>query len=1072
MNQKKIRINSKKKGNSLEENLKKLMTLALKEWGFEPIEIRIQKSGSQFGKDSITRWVEVKGKIHIGFDWCIEAKNYGDLTKSGIIVPEKIRSKRDQIYNSQVPLHCWCIISPFGDVDNGFREDVDTNRYPFKTVLWTRDHQIERLIACFPEVYKDIYKIDPTITTEERKRILSVWKQQIIKATKEGKKLREGFTTNSSSTIKTPGDKTPEMAQELGKKTVEREIYTSGTKPLSTTSKSVSEGVQRVAIHEEMDKAKELLDKGRVSEAKVEYFKILGKIEDKSGYEIELAKINNNLGVIFHIEGDLDKAADYFKKAIGFDKDFTIAAKNLASLYIARSTLLKEEDSKRELGKAETILKPLLETPKNPNPDVIQVMLKLIKVREGLQGVNKFIQENEKKYNQLFTKNDNIVLTLGQIYLEFHNLDKALEYANLSVELNSDPDSLLLRGRVLLAIALEKDAKPYTQSYGDITPEFNETATLKKAKADFDKAFSIAQEQDLVMYYNEALYLMNVVRSWLKEAPLDISLPREAELYFKESFGDKFIEVSQAFRRKEYETSYTLLKSLPEFEKMGYEELRRIARAYLYNGQPEIAKHIFSKIEEEAIKKKDVTHYLDMSMVYALLGDKNNTFIAAGKAKDMAEGEYRKVVFSHYGAVMLRYANEEGGDRLLENALQFEKEFPEIPILERIDFEKEKDKVIKIVQDRQKWAQEIKDKFRKNPIPSYFLQKTFNKPFISVWKGRDPEMPIEFTSPEPSFIQELEENFAASDTLVFDYLSLLTLARLNLLNDLEKLKHKLQVSFNLFQKIQEELLQEEDVNLRKVWEFLRKSSGIELIKDIPKIDLKEDRLSEIFEEWFIDTLKLGKRPKTVVVTDDLRIIKFLRSQEVKSINSWLILQKIRDLGLLDPKMYSKALGKLAECFYTFISFNGEDLFEIAAEDNFKLTARSYFLIDQVNLPGSDLKSFSIVFGRFMKEVWRPGLLIEDKIRWLDHISNVIGTLAETLPPSIPPSSIDERMRQVLDTAEDFANIWVIAINLSNKDDLLELKAKFPEMIKQPVFAKVKEQIRGIIEKRLEKLGNK
>lgn len=574
------------------------------------------------------------------------------------------------------------------------------------------------------------------------------------------------------------------------------------------------------------------------------------------------------------------------------------------------------------------------------------------------------------------------------------------------------------------------------------------------------------------MYYNEALYLMNVVRSWLKQPQLDMSLPKEAEPYFQESSGDKFIGVVQTFRKKEYAASYTALKALPGFEQMPYEELKRIARAYLYNGQPEISKDIYSRIEERANKMKDVTYWLDMSMVYALLGDKNNTLIAAGKARDMAEDEYRKVVFSHYGAVVLRYANEEGGDRLLENALQFEKEFPDLPILERIDFEKEKDQVIKMVQDRQKWVQQIKEKFRKNPIPVYFLQKTFKKPFVVVWKGRDPEIPIEFTSPEASFIQELEDNFDSSEILVFDYLSLLTLAKLNLLGDLEKLPHKLQASFSLFQKIQEELLQEEDPSLRKVWDFLRNSPAIEIAKDIPKVKLEEGRLNEIFEEWFTDTLKLGKNPKIIVVTDDLRIIKFLRSQKVKSINSWLILQKVRNLGLLDPKMYSKAIGKLAECFYTFISFNGDDLFEIVSEDDFKIKARSYFLIDQINLPGSDLKSFSIVFGRFITEMWQPGLLIEDKIFWLDYVSNILGTLAETLPSSIPPTSIEEKMKQLLDTAEDFANIWVIAINLSSKNDLLTLKAKFPEMIKQPVFAKVKEQIKIIIDRRLEKLESK
>ena len=53
----KVKINSQKKGRDLEIILQELMKKVLKEWGFTPIEIRIQTSGYQFGKDQISRWV-------------------------------------------------------------------------------------------------------------------------------------------------------------------------------------------------------------------------------------------------------------------------------------------------------------------------------------------------------------------------------------------------------------------------------------------------------------------------------------------------------------------------------------------------------------------------------------------------------------------------------------------------------------------------------------------------------------------------------------------------------------------------------------------------------------------------------------------------------------------------------------------------------------------------------------------------------------------------------------------------------------------------------------------------------
>ena len=86
-------------------------------------------------------------------------------------------------------------------------------------------------------------------------------------------------------------------------------------------------------------------------------------------------------------------------------------------------------------------------------------------------------------------------------------------------------------------------------------------------------------------------------------------------------------------------------------------------------------------------------------------------------------------------------------------------------------------------------------------------------------------------------------------------------------------------------------------------------------------------------------------------------------------------------------MHSRAIGNLAERFYIFLSYKGEDLFEIVLEDGGKITPRSYHLVREVFLQGSILESFIPVFAKFIDLFWRTGSLSQEKINWIKFFSN-------------------------------------------------------------------------------------
>lgn len=1060
------RENSQIKGVSGENILSELIREVLKEWRFSPLELITQKGGFQYGKDNISSWIGKVDREQMQFDWSFEVKHYGKEDKKREISKEKILSKLSQVYSSGVPIDCWCIFSPFGYVDNEIREKVDSsyyqNKYPFRIVLWTEHQQIEELIKCFPTLYEKLYRVKPTITLAERKEILNRWKQLVIEKTQEGKTLKAKTQSNAPQLL---ANFSPKIAKEI-KKALNEEGVQISLSAAPASEKTARSNAKTVQVNEEIDQALVLLDQGKTQEALTKFFLLLGGIEDKKGFDHEKARLYNNIGVAYNFEKNTDKAIEYFRKAVDAEDNFTVGLINLAAAYITNSEgILDTEQGKKELEKAEKIILPLWKgfTDKSVS-NILQVYMRFIRTKQGVNGLIDFIEnQNDTPAGRLFHTNGTLAFIVSSTYLEAHKPESALEFAKKAYNLEkNDPEVLFLRGRTFISLSIKENFPSSINYWKDIVPIFLKKDNLKKGIKDLDDAMEMATQNETTFILPQLYFLQRMSRIWLGE---NQSIP---SIDMKDMEDEKrFLEMYEAFKKRDYEHSYSILKQHKEFQTMPYEEKFRIARAYLYHGQPEISKELFDSIREEAIKREDYMYWLDYSVIATLLGEKNLAILAAIKAREVAKGDKaRRIVHSHYGAVMLRFADAKEGDRVLEGAQAFEKEFPDIKILTPFDFEKEKDKIISMLKQRHEWVKNIKKIYNENPIPSYYLQEVFKQPYVIVWTGRDPEIPIEFSITTEEFYKELQENYSSVKIFVFDYIALLTLSKLNLLVELEKILPKMQITMSLFNKIQDEMLKKEDESLRRLWNFLRKSKVIEVVKNIRKQKLKGEKIEEIFEPWIIDTIMLSKKKDTTLVTDDFRFFRFVKSENIRPINSLLVLQKAKEKKLLDSLMYSRAIGKLAECFYIFISFTGDDLFEIAFQDDFKLTARIYHLINQIFLPGANYKSFTQVFVRFISNLWRPGMLIDDKLFWLEYLTSIFAKLLTKAATGIVNG------QEVLSVGSDFGLLWRIALKNATKDEVAVLQAKFPEMLKQPILKASKERIQEMINMRLKELENK
>jgi tetratricopeptide (TPR) repeat protein len=395
-------------------------------------------------------------------------------------------------------------------------------------------------------------------------------------------------------------------------------------------------------VNEEIDKALGLLDLGKSQEALTKFFLLLGRIEDKDGFRHEKARLYNNIGVAYNLQRQTDRAIEYFQKAVNTEENFTVGLTNLSAAYITKGEEAKGEIEKQKFIKnAEMILQPLWEEFSDKSAtSVLQVQMRLLRTKEGIPGLITFIKNQSNNLPaKHFSSNATLAFMVASTYLEAHEPELALDYAKKAYDLDKDdPETLFLRGRSYMSIAIKENAPISATYWTDILPVFSKKENLKKALKDIDETIDDAASKGMEFILPQAYFLQSMGNIWAGE---EIKPLPSIEM---EGMEDQkhFLEFVLSFRKRDYEHSYAILKSLDEYGNIPYEEKFRIARAYLYHGQPEIAKELFDSIKDEATKRENVLYWMDYSVVATLLGEKNSAILSAAKAREVATGERRR----------------------------------------------------------------------------------------------------------------------------------------------------------------------------------------------------------------------------------------------------------------------------------------------------------------------------------------------------------------------------------------------------------------------------------------------
>lgn len=817
---------------------------------------------------------------------------------------------------------------------------------------------------------------------------------------------------------------------------VKRAIMTSVEKITLNTD---GEPTKKDDLNKSIDECVKLIHSTQIEEAKTQLYLLLEKIKnDPNKYSYELTRIYNNLGVCYNRPkedgGSEEKAEKYFREAIKINPVFIKANTNLASLFLNRGDL-------ECVKQAYDIVSPLWGSSKKDDATLFQVFIWSLFRHFSPQKALDYYEKSEDA-KSLVSKDPLLLSMIGTMYFSEKNFNQAIDLVEEALKISTDfAKALQLKARVLMGRAQEDAAHPY---YGTM-PEFKDYKDIWEARELLMKALDSAKAEKNRFLENQIKTDLHLCEFWLSGVADNIRKEIDVASLTTEEQEQLVIQDSLiALKERDSEQSYKMLVGSSVWDKLPYREKTRVAHIFLLKGFPEEAKNILKQLENEATKEEDVIFWVDASLIEVLLDDKNFAIEHATKARKFSEGTgFEKMAFAHFNALMLRYASSGEVDRMMEGMFAYDTKYPDEKVIKPIPAltpeGKPTEEIKSILIKQKEWYEGVRDGFKAQPILTYYLEEIFKRPYAEILSFQnDPQFTIELTIPNEQFEKRLSSNFEESEAIVFDYSSLLNFSKMNLLGYLDRFSKKLYIPEELFAKIQYELFMFEQDDLRRLWRFLRKSKEITIVETNQRD--REQKLLGILDKWVIDSIELAKKKNAIIVADDLRFLRFLSSEQIKGCNSFVILKNMRSKAWIDNKVYATSLGDLAERFYTFLPFSGDDLFQIVMEDKSKIRLRSYHLVNQLFLSGSIVSSFTNVFVRFIDLLWKTGSLPEDKIRWLDFFTKDI------ILKFINNQGGVKDNQELENVVPDFVKIWIIAVQRSSRDEIVLLEKTAEEIL--------------------------
>jgi hypothetical protein len=823
-------------------------------------------------------------------------------------------------------------------------------------------------------------------------------------------------------------------------------------------------------IDTELKESVELINSNQLVKARNKIFEVIGVLKNvHPENKILLSKAYHLLAVTFNrnkqVGGDFDIAEYYARCALDYNPTFDKAMGGLASI-------LLNKHGKENYEKSFGISAPLWEKSDKTNPQFLEVYLWGIFFTQSADDAIRFF-ESSKNAQDVVQSHDILSNVVARFYLEIGKPRESLKHINNSIALKKDfPDHFAIKASAYRQISLMED---WLLSDFEVCPRLKTTKCLEQSVINYEICLSLCKE-------NRDDVLQESVKNDLYSSLIILNQRNYGEIFqLRSSINPMILSESDQKRLgffdfifelnfRNFSTSYNRLIALKDWNEFPYRTKVNIAVIFLKRGSPEYARRILKPLEIEAEKQKDIQFWIILSYCEALLNNKVGLLQQLNKAKSYSEGsDSEESIYCHFHSMIHRYrAGGKETDRMLLNLQEHDQKFQQQKILKAIPVSEQEEKPPKEIIDWCKAAfeedQRTKKIFTEHQVPSYILAEVHRLIYPELMiRLKDPNFLLRYHPPDLLSQQELINNFDNGESFVFDYSSLLNLAKMDLLWELEKIPRKLLITTSLFNQIQSDLVSYEDKDLRKLWDFIRSTGKITIVDiDIPPG--KHEELSKNLNKWIVDSYELVTiLDKSVLLSDDYNLIRLMKSLNCKGTTTYTFLKMLLENGNIDPKTYGVALGVLADQMYVILPFDGEDLFYVVIDDDCKITIRSYHLINHITIPEIRPSIYTQQFEYFLEKIWRTGALPEDKLNWIALISERI------------VFAINQR-RQLNQNAEaeillvDLIRIWQKIIPLCNLSDISILETKCYPFIEKESSKRLLGYLQKIINQKKDELS--
>jgi tetratricopeptide (TPR) repeat protein len=362
---------------------------------------------------------------------------------------------------------------------------------------------------------------------------------------------------------------------------------------------------------------------------------------------------------------------------------------------------------------------------------------------------------------------------------------------------------------------------------------------------------------------------------------------------------------------------------------------------------------------------------------------------------------------------------------LQETLLKFSTWFPDHTGLFKVEFKEGDLSKVKLALDaRQHRGAQVLSLYRDKQLTLGAFARLVGTPLIDVWAGlinRTDGVILASTGAGQEQQQEISLIRNADET-VLDLTSILTLAYLNLLEELPHRFKGLFVPQALLDEIDEtiarnfvdprpvlsvwkenetyfrkEITPEDYERGRKFLEGIRKFvqthctlTPTRTALDVGKVELEQ--MQNLLGNDAIAAILVAKETTLPLYSDDLGLRLVARNDwKVSGFWTQTLLLDLRDKGLLGEERYRETVQNLVLANYRFVSIDGAGLLWILKTNSFLCTPAVTRVFESLHGPECSDESAVLVLANLVKRIWLEPMLYEQKLLLLDLVLNTLTT---------------------------------------------------------------------------------